>query len=260
MENNIKGTSKQDGRILAGLILVAVGGVILLRNTGVPLPGWLFSWPMILILAGFYIGFRSKFRNSTSLILIAVGGFFLANKFIPGLHLAPFFWPAIFIGAGLMFILKPGFAKKSHGKWYEKDEFTGFENSRNYRQPNDSFTHAATDINDTLQVSSVFSGVKRNIVSKNFHGGKVNCVFGGTQIDLTQADIQGSAEIKFDVVFGGVELVVPSHWKVFNEIDGVFHGVDDDRKYYAAVDSAPEKILVLKGSLIFGGIEIKSYK
>jgi hypothetical protein len=61
------------------------------------------------------------------------------------------------------------------------------------------------------------------------------------------------------VVFGGVKLVVPPHWTVYNELDGVFHGVDDKRKFNTVTGSPTEKIVVLKGSVVFGGIEIRSY-
>ena len=101
--------------------------------------------------------------------------------------------------------------------------------------------------------------MQRNVVSKNFQGGKISCVFGGADINLTQADINGKVEIKFEVAFGGTKLIVPPHWTVYNEIEGVFHGVDDKRKFNAATGISPEKILVLKGSVVFGGVEIRSY-
>jgi hypothetical protein len=258
MENNFKGPNWQEGRIVAGLILVLVGGALLMRNTGFPLPGWLFSWPSVLILVGLYIGIKSKFANSTSIILMGMGGFFLADRFIPGLRLTPYFWPAIIIAVGIMFILLPRRTRNLRSRRRERNTLTEPGLSNNWQQTENAFS-TAIDGNDLLKITSVFSGIKRNIVSKNFRGGKISCVFGGAEIDLTQADIQGNAEIRFEVIFGGVELVVPAHWKVFNEIDGVFHGVDDERRYNASIGTQPEKILTLKGSVIFGGVEIKSY-
>ena len=64
MENNFSDKRKDEGRIIGGLILVGVGAALLLRNTGFPLPYWLFSWPMILILIGIYSGVKHNFRNS----------------------------------------------------------------------------------------------------------------------------------------------------------------------------------------------------
>ena len=58
--------------------------------------------------------------------------------------------------------------------------------------------------------------------------------------------------------FGGAKIIVPSNWVVQNEIDGVFHGVEDKRNYNSSGLNS-DKVLVLKGSAVFGGVEIRSY-
>ncbi|MGG9962752.1 LiaF transmembrane domain-containing protein [Ferruginibacter sp. SUN106] len=257
MENNFKSDKRQEGRIFAGIILVGVGAALLMRNSGFPFPNWLFSWPVILILVGIYSGFKHNFKNNTWIIMIGIGGFFLVDRFIPDMKLAPYFWPVIIIAAGVLFILRPDRNRWLHNHNDEKkndpDTIAGSTwqktESNNYE----------TDSTDFLKVSSVFSGIERSMVSKNFQGGRISCVFGGADIDLTQADIQGKKEIRFEVVFGGVKLIVPPNWVIYNQIDGVFHGVEDKRRYNAAVDAAAEKVLILKGSVVFGGVEIKSY-
>jgi len=260
MENNFKAGKKHEGRIFAGLILVGVGAALLLRNSGFPLPYWLFSWPMILILIGIYSGVKHSFKNNTWIILLCIGGFFLADKFMPELRLAPNFWPVIIIGVGVLFILRP-----ERSRWMRNGNMGDEEKSDKGFTTGSSWEHEAnsnnftTDSSDFIKVSSVFSGIERNIVSKNFQGGKISCVFGGADIDLTQADIQGKKEIRFEVVFGGVKLIVPPNWTVYNQLDGVFHGVEDKRKYTATAEASTDKVLVLKGSVIFGGVEIRSY-
>jgi len=107
MENKFRGERKDEGRIIAGLILVGVGAALLLRNTGFPMPYWLFSWPVILILVGIYSGIKHHFRNNSWMVMIAVGGFFLVDKIIPGLSLTPYFWPVLIIALGVIFILRP---------------------------------------------------------------------------------------------------------------------------------------------------------
>jgi hypothetical protein len=258
MDNNFRDKRRQEGRIFAGLILVAVGAALLLRNSGFPLPYWLFSWPVILILVGLYSGVKHSFRNNTWIILIAVGGFFLIEKVIPEMKLTPYFWPAAIIALGVLFILRPHRSSWIGNRDDEKKNDPNAITGSNWQQLNDGSSYS-TDSSDYLKLSSVFSGVKRNIVSKNFQGGKISCVFGGADIDLTQADIQGKTELRFEVVFGGVKLVVPPHWVVYNELDGVFHGVDDKRKFNTVTGAPAEKILMLKGSVVFGGVEIRSY-
>jgi hypothetical protein len=259
MENS-KGTRNYDGgRVVAGLILVGVGAFLLLRNMGFWLPGWLFSWPMILILVGIYSGVKHNFRNNGWIILVGVGGFFLVSDFIPSLGLQPLFWPLVIIGVGILFILRPN--KKS---WID------FKADININKQTTSTTDVygvtqspvvagSIDSSDFLNVRSVFSGVVKNIVSKNFQGGRISCVFGGAEIDLSQADINGTVILKLEAVFGGVKLVIPPHWSVQNDIEGVFHGIDDKRRFNPDATINPGKILILKGSAVFGGVEIRSY-
>jgi predicted membrane protein len=259
MEKNRNLKRREEGRMFAGLILICVGAALLLRNTGFPLPYWLFSWPLILILVGIYSGFKHNFKNNSWIILIAVGSFFLIDKVVPGIRLEPYFWPVLIIGIGILFILRP-----------RRDSVLDFSNDANPAgMPGSKFAAStwerkgndfATDNNDFLRINSVFSGIERNIVSKDFKGGKIAAVFGGVDIDFTQADIKGQVMLKFEVVFGGVKLVVPPHWTVYNEIEGVFHGVDDKRKFNnSTLNAGEEKVLILKGSVVFGGVEIRSY-
>ncbi len=246
----------ESGRIAGGLILVAVGAVLLLRNTGFIMPPWLFTWPMILILVGIYSGFKHNFKNNSWMIITGVGIFFLVSRFIPSLGLEPLFWPLLIIGAGVIFILRPGRQNFLNFK-------QGVDDDKLKTAPTNfsivKGTDAALESSDYLLVRSVFSGVKKNIVSKNFQGGQISSVFGGAEINLNQAEITGTVQIKFDVVFGGAKLIVPAHWTVQNEIEGVFHGVDDNRNFNPSAATNADKILILKGSAVFGGIEIRSY-
>jgi hypothetical protein len=107
--------------------------------------------------------------------------------------------------------------------------------------------------NGYLHITSIFSGIKRTVLSKNFQGGYISCVFGGAEIDFTQT------VLVFDEVFGGIKLTIPPHWVVQNEIEGIFHGVDDKRNPVSIINANHDKILILKGSCVFAGIEIKSY-
>jgi predicted membrane protein len=249
-----KNTENREGnKFVAGVIIVVVGVALLLRNIGFLLPHWLFTWPMILILVGIYTGFKHNFKNNSWLIVTGIGAFFLIQKFIPSLHLEPFFWPLIIIAIGVMYILNPG--KKMGSNWKQigdddkskvSDSWQGFASDE------------AVDSNDEFKVSSIFSGVKRNIITKNLKRGKITTIFGGAEIDMSQADMTSPSYINIDVAFGGVEIVVPANWTIQNDMQGVFHGVEDKR-YNNAVVVDPTKVLVLKGNCAFGGIEVKSY-
>jgi predicted membrane protein len=109
-----------------------------------------------------------------------------------------------------------------------------------------------------LDTVSVFGSVKKTVLSKNFRGGEIVNVFGGAELDFTQADINGKVIIDITQIFGGVKMIVPPHWQVVPDIAAVFAGIEDKRmKSTASVGS--EKVLVLKGVSIFAGVDIRSY-
>src|SRR6187399_844121 len=107
MENNTNLKDREGGRVIGGLILVIVGAALLLRNIGFVMPTWLFSWPMILILVGAFIGFKSNFRNNAWFIISLVGLYFLVNDYVPSLGLSTIFWPGLIIIMGIIFIVRP---------------------------------------------------------------------------------------------------------------------------------------------------------
>jgi len=104
----------------------------------------------------------------------------------------------------------------------------------------------------------VFGGIKKIILSKDFRGGDVVNFMGGTEINLTQADIQGRVTIEATNIFGGTKLIIPSTWDVQSDVVAVFGGVDDKRQF-AGESPDPKKIIHLSGTCLFGGIEIKSF-
>jgi hypothetical protein len=258
-QNNIK--TNNNGNIVAGLIIIAVGASYMLKNVGFPFPEWLFSWPSLLIVVGVYSGLKHRFRNNAWIFLIGFGLFFMGETYfsnIPFMHDMPtreFLIPIMIIAVGVIIILRP--RRQNYGERLgEKFANKNWGGSGSWQAYGSS---KGMDSNDFLNVDSVFSGVQRTILSKNFQGGKVTCVFGGAEIDLTQADFSGTIILRLEAVFGGIKLIVPPHWQVMNEIDGVFHGVDDKRRSPAGAYNDINKTLVLKGSAVFGGIEIRSY-
>lgn len=252
-QNPIK--TNNNGNIVAGFILILVGAAYVLRNMDFPFPEWLFSWPTILILAGFYTGVKHNFRNNGWIILTGLGLFFMVENYFPDIPTRRFLIPIFIIAAGIMIMIRPrrNYYGSNIGEKFANKDWTRSGNWQAYGSSKGS------DNSDFLNVDSVFSGVQRTILSKNFQGGKITSVFGGAEIDLTQSDFTGTTILRLEAVFGGIKLIVPPHWQVINEIDGVFHGVDDKRRAPAGAYNDINKTLVLKGSAVFGGIEIRSY-
>jgi predicted membrane protein len=239
------------GHVWTGLFLLLIGGLALVKSFGVPMPVWLFSWQMLLIAIGLFIGLRKGFRDGGWFVPIIVGGIFLVNEYLMDGSLRRHMWPLILIALGVIFLIRP---KRSRA-WQSCQKKSPYMNAETVTPVSEAF-HSSDDLIDS---TCIFSGSKKVILSKNFKGGDIVNVFGGSEIDFMQADINGTAVLEVTAIFGGATLIVPSNWAIKSEAVTIFGGISDKRKFAALSEPSNNKTLVLKGTMIFGGMEIKSY-
>ena len=244
----------RNSRIGSGLILLAAGLLLLASKLGAPIPGWIFTWPMILILVGIISGVKNNFQNPGAFILIILGFIFLMDQSFQFMELRRFTVPFILIGIGIVFVLRPhrmrgGFSSCSRSKYNDPALPSNTDSSSN---PNNDMA------GEHIDVHAVFGGVKKKIVSKNFKGGRIVSFMGGAEISLMQADIQQPVIIEIHNLFAGTKIIIPSNWYLKNEISAIFGGVEDKRPVQAASPDE-NKLLVLRGSCVFGGIDISAY-
>ncbi len=246
---------RHNSRAWFGIALIVGGGLLFARRMGAPIPHWLFSWEVLLIALGLLIGIKHRFRKSSWIVPVAVGGYFLSERLMPEWDLHLYMLPAFIILVGLVFLLRP--KKKCRGRFgrfADKEQWKEQWREKRQRQY-DSMANPDADYLDSV---SFFGGVKKIILSKNFKGGEVTCFMGGAEIDLSQADIQQQIILDLTNVFGGTKLIVPPHWDVKSEVTAIFGGIDDKRPVQSSnIDR--EKVLILKGIAVFGGIDIRSY-
>ncbi|MES2848282.1 MAG: DUF5668 domain-containing protein, partial [Bacteroidota bacterium] len=92
-----------NSRIVAGVFIIIIGLLFFVRQTDINiLPYWLFTWPMILIAIGVYLGIKHNFTGSSWLVMLIIGGFFLVDDVLDMYSLRPYLVPAILVGVGLM--------------------------------------------------------------------------------------------------------------------------------------------------------------
>ena len=107
-----------------------------------------------------------------------------------------------------------------------------------------------------LHSENVWGAARHVVLDELFKGAIVRTSFGGTVIDLRHTHIAlGEAYIDLDCSWGGVEIYVPSDWKVVFKCNTFFGGCDDKRWHNGDINY--ESILVVRGTLSFGGLEIK---
>lgn len=253
--------------IFGGLIFIAAGGLLLARRLGADIPDWLLSWPMFLIAIGLLISVKSNFRNSGGYIMILVGCAFLLSDIIPNVDMRNFIWPGVLIIIGLAFILRPRVPVKNR-RWRRWEEYQQGNNKwskwedyqpENYTQTEQQYvTPEVTDSSEFVEINAVFGGIKKIVLSKNFRGGEINTFMGGAEINLQQADVKQPVTLEVNNVFGGTKIIIPSNWDIKNEVTAVFGGVEDKRNINLPTPDI-SKALILRGTCVFGGIEIKNF-
>lgn len=233
----------QNRRTIFGFIAVGFGLLLLASNfnfINYNMSRVVFSWQMILIVIG-VVQITNHKNKPTGYILIAIGSFFL----LPEIFHFPFnfmrlFWPVLLIIVGLSFIFfhrSKNFSASADSKQFDKDNI-------------------ASAFIDEL---TIFGGTKRKITNKEFKGGRLTTIFGGAEIDLTQAELaEGSQVLEITCIFGGSSLIVPPDWTIHVDVVSVFGAFEDKRTFIKKTEKTAG-ILVVKGIAIFGGGDIKSY-
>jgi predicted membrane protein len=266
---------RNNGKVFAGLILLAVGSLLLIRQFSYFFfPDWLFSWPVLLIAIGLFNGFKHDFKKPSWFIMVLIGVVFLSGRIMPWFNLRAYLWPIAIIGLGLWLILRRNYTPRFNEKWQagqtgqpgfntpEADYVVKPDGTTSANEPftttADAHTSNTYKGDDYIDATSVFGGIKKVILSKDFKGGEIVNICGGAELDFTCADINGVVIIDITQLFGGIKMIVPPHWQVRSDVAAIFAGIDDKRFGNAAPQS-PDKILVLKGTSIFAGIDVRSF-
>lgn len=273
---------RNEGNIAFGVILLGLGLILLFRKFGLYIPDWVLTWPMILIALGTYTLISQQFKSFFGSVVLIIGVYFLLKReFDLDLGLDQFIWPVGLIALGIYLITynkrqykvmdearkKWETSRKNQKEVYKTEKVESNEvvedGSSSQEEPAETsdsgFVRATgTAFMDRIKESVIFSGVNRKLMTKNFQGGKATVIFGGLDLDLMQVDFTGIAILDLEVGFGSVKLFVPSHWDVRTEVSNIAAGLEDKRMFReGGVDT--NKVLLLKGTLLFSGVEIKSF-
>jgi len=230
-----------DRKLIIGIILMLAGGLLLLDTfniTQLPIRHYIFSWKTLLIAIGVVI-LATKERATAGYVLVGLGIIFWLPSLVNySITLHQIFWPAVLIGIGILIITRRG----SHAKRYRnlKD---GTKNSSDY-----------------IEDVSILGGGTKLIQSKNFKGGDITAIFGGSEFSFKEAELSPEGcTIDVFTMFGGSKLILPDNWVVKSDMFSIFGGFNDKRIVKPEESGEKGVVLYLKGAVIFGGMEIKSF-
>ena len=231
------------GKILVATLFIVAGVLLLARNVGwitEDLFSALVSWQMLLIVFGIYMMTKRAFIRG--LILFAIGAYFLAPHvaWLP-VDVNAILLPVVLVGIGLAFIFKP----RKQRPWGGNPRGKEFMNTQ----------YESAD--GILRSENSFSGVRQVVLDEVFRGGTIQNTFGGTAIDLRRTTLpEGETFLDIACTFGGIEIYVPSSWKIVFRCNSCLGGCEDKRFGDGVIDQS--RVLVIRGDVTFGGIEIKS--
>lgn len=217
-------------RIITGVLITAIGVGALLGALNI-FPFWdIFEiwWPFLVILGGVFVLIGDLRRNYIwGIMLLIVGVLLLLRAHgVLDFNTLSLVIPIVIIAAGLSVVLQ----------------------SRNRSQP----IEATKDSDD---ISVIFSGSETSNKSQDYKGGRATAIFGGATLDLRDAKIKKTATLDVFVLCGGVELRVPRDWKVVSKAAPIAGGIENKAQ---GDDTHDGPVLVLTGSVTFGGVEIKT--
>ena len=221
---------------IVGAFVCLVGVLFLLDHLGIISVDHLWRfWPVILIGVG-AAHLAEQGRQQWGAFLMLIGTLFLLDSLaIMHFHWSQL-WPLVIIGVGGMMI------------------WNSIEGQRRRSEIPDSAA--------TMNAHAIFSGIERRISAKDFRFGRVSAIFGGVELDFRDADIDGDqAELEVNAIFGGAEIRVPDNWRVESQSQIIFGGLSDSTRNAKRPDdaSAPgTKILIISGTVTFGGVEVKN--
>ena len=221
--------SPNSSHLWFGIIAIIAGILFTLDNLDV-LDARLFFrlWPILFILVGLNLLFNKQRRYFTGSAFLILGLLLLLDNLGYIDFDASDLLPLLLVLLGVRVIQR--------------------HRSRSEQTP------SATE--STITAAGVLGGVERTCSSQDFKGGQLTAFMGGCEIDLREASIaSGPAVIDIFVMWGGVELKVPEDWRVTTETQPILGGVVDRTR---APKGGSEKSLVLKGSAIMGGVEVRN--
>ena len=109
---------------------------------------------------------------------------------------------------------------------------------------------------DEFALVAAMDGVEFTSQAQALRHGSGTAVAGGMEIDLTEAQPEGTATLDLRAVAGGIDVVVPADWKV-EMTSSVFMG-GTDNSATRAEDEVPD--LKVTAKALMGGISVRAKK
>lgn len=229
----MKQTRNISGQTIAGTVVILVGLLLLLDQISVLDFGDIFRFFPLLFIGLAVWQIIQNGRAHITGPLITIGIFVIIQlallNVIDG-GLVANLWPVVLILVGGSILLR----QRKGGN-----------------QPSVGYTSARFD------TFAMFGAGERLVTSHAFEGGNATAIFGGVEVDLTNAQVEDKpAVINVFAMFGGVVIKASDDMLVGNDVFALFGGTGDERKQRKAL-AGEQPDVVIRGTVMFGGVSIE---
>ena len=266
--------------IILGALLVAAGTALLLERLGAMPPVWRDRiWPLLLIGYGLARMLQPRSQGRVGLFFVLSGAWWLAG--VSGWISLERTWPllVVAIGVSMMFqAVTPAIdhadfpsrlrARQSGAPWILLAILLGAALSSGVGRN----TYSRNTYEEgVLHVFSVIGRSTSHLSETTLTRGEVVTIMGGSVIDLRDLTIAPGETVTLDVftLMGGSAISVPYGWIVDIQAVPVLGGIRDRRipgdseqdgavEPGSAVPAGPAPHLVVRGTVIMGGLTIRS--
>lgn len=265
-KSNFKRTRHPFGGLgFAGLLIIAGALLLSVKLDFIPAKygDVIISWQMLLIVLG--LGSLLRKHIIGAITLISIGVFFMipelgkvSGNFIGVVpdNFKELYWPALLIVAGVVFFLRRFIPHPRQHDFHERMHERMQYHQMYYSQKRGNYCHEVVD--GYVEKNCVFNSGEHIVLDPEFKGGEINTVFGETRLDLRKTNLpEGKSNLEVNIVFGSVIIFVPEDWVVQVNVDQVF-GSFQDKRFNKAESGDRTKILVVNGSIVFGGGELRN--
>jgi predicted membrane protein len=227
-------------QVIIGALAIIFGVLFILDNFNIiRVDDALQYWPILLVVFGVVQLTKPNRRHGFFfyLIVILIGIVMLIGRLTDYYISIWSFWPVVLVLLGVSIIWRGAVYRSGY-----------------HIPPIFGPTEPSSD--SLISIFSCLSANKQSNVAQEFAGGTITSILGGVELELRGATIQGnSAMIDLFVCMGGVELYIPREWSVVLQCTPILGGCAN--KTYPS-PTAPTKTIVLRGTVIMGGVEIKN--
>ncbi len=222
--------------ILWGIVLIILGIVWGLNALEIAKINLLFDgwWTLFIIVPCFIDLFKEKNKIGNLVGLLIGILLLLACRDIISFKLIwKLAFPIFLVGLGLSIIFKDLFNNKI------KEEMKKINKGKQ------------------KEYFAIFGSEEINLDKEEFTGCELSAVFGGVNLDLTNAKLKEDVIINASAIFGGIDIIVPKDINVKIVSNCIFGGASDERHIKNKKEEENERTIYVNATCIFGGLDIK---